>query len=637
MFRDVLEAVSRRTLRTPGAGRSRTAITWTGTVLALLLLCPPALAVPVTVQLRVEGASSTIFEGPVTTDGKTIDKDAGPHPCDGTNGGANPSPGPTMTSALDDAAIAAGFTWDGNWADEFGFEDFLIDRVGPDAADPATSRFWGIALNFAATQVGGCQQQVQAGDEVLFAYDFFSKSHLLKLTGATTAAVGQPLTVAVTDGKDGSPIEGASVGTAVTDSAGQATLGFDSPGLKRLKAEKADSVRSNAFLVCVSQTGVENCGVPVAQLGSQLGAVKRVRDSRAPLARISGPRNGATYRRGPRLLRGTASDDASGVSVVKLALRRHVPGRNCRWWSGRRERFVGNHCHKVFFFAIGEDPAWSYLLPRRLPRGRYVLDVKAFDRERNRDERFERGRNRVVFQVLGRSARPAHSSRRARRAARVQVMVVGRERPLADAETVRARALHVRASGRRCAVPASTPLAGLVVRLARSGTGYHLRDFGSCSARRSSSSAQLFVDRVGSDRNRGQDGWFYKVNQRAGTAGAADPSGIPGRRLRGGDRVLWFYCKFDAGAGSCQRSLELLVPSVPAVAGETLPVQVRGYDNEGRARPVEGVTVRLGSATSLTDPAGRTELLPQPGRHLLRAERPGSVPAFPLPIRVISR
>jgi hypothetical protein len=606
----------------------------TVTVLFLLSLSAPAVAAPVTVQLRVEGASSTIFEAPVTTDGKAIDKGSGPHPCDGTNLGANPSPGPTMTSALDDGSLSGGFSWDGTWNDSF--QDFIIDRIGPDASDFATSRFWGIALNFQPSSVGGCQQQVRAGDEVLFAYDFFSKAHLLELRGAATAAIGQPLTVTVTDGKDGSPVAGANVGGAATDPAGQATLRFDSPGVKTLKAEKADSIRSNALLVCVSETGTGDCGVPATRLGTPAGAGRRVRDSRAPAARISSPRQGAVYRRGPRLLRGTATDDASGVTVVKLALRRHAPGRNCRWWSGRRERFVGNHCRKTFFFAIGDDPAWSYLLPRRLPPGHYVLDVKAFDRERNRNKHFEPGRDRVVFDVLARRARRVPRSSRARSAARVQVMVVGRERVLASAQKVRAGPARLRASGRRCLVPASTPLAALVGRLELSGTGYHVRDFGRCSDRRSTSSAQLFVDRVGSDRNRGQNGWFYKVNDRAGTAGAADPAGTPGR-LRGGDRVLWFYCEFDSRAASCQRSLEVLAPGLPALAGGRLAVAVRGYDNERRARPVEGATVTLGPVSAATDRLGRAELTPPaPGRYLLRAEKPGSVPAFPLPIRVVS-
>ena len=130
--------------------------------------CSTALAAPATVNLRVEGETRTIFEGRVTTDGHAIKQDgSGPHPCDGTNAGANPAPGPTITSALDDA-----IAWDGRWSD--GLQDFLVSRIGPDANDVMANQFWGHALNYQASQLGGCQQQVRSGDEVLFAYDFFS-------------------------------------------------------------------------------------------------------------------------------------------------------------------------------------------------------------------------------------------------------------------------------------------------------------------------------------------------------------------------------------------------------------------------------------------------------------------------------
>jgi hypothetical protein len=38
------------------------------------------------------------------------------------------------------------------------------------------------------------------------------------------------------------------------------------------------------------------------------------------------------------------------------------------------------------FFRIGDRPDWSYLLPRRLGRGRYTLRVAAIDRAGNRAE-----------------------------------------------------------------------------------------------------------------------------------------------------------------------------------------------------------------------------------------------------------
>jgi hypothetical protein len=362
-------------------------------VFVLMALCAPAHAAPVTVQLRVEGSTSTIFEGPISTDGKQLDKGGGPHPCDGTNGGINPTPGPTMTSALDDASLAAGFPWQGTWFDSFG--DFGIDSVGTDANDFGANRFWGYALNFVAPDIGGCQKQVQAGDQVLFGYDFFSKAYLLKLSGTPVARVNEPVNITVTDGKTGSPVGGASVAGKTTRADGHARLAFGTPGLKSLKAERPDSLRSNELLVCIASAAGGDCGVPASALG---GETRQTSDTTAPSARISSPRNGRRYRRGPRLLRGTASDDG-GVKTIRLALRRSGTGKGCSWWSGSRERFVRSGCRKAKFFSIEGDASWSYLLPSALKRGRYRLDVTASDRVGNAASEFRRGRNRVVFQV----------------------------------------------------------------------------------------------------------------------------------------------------------------------------------------------------------------------------------------------
>ena len=107
---------------------------------------------------------------------------------------------------------------------------------------------------------------------------------------------------------------------------------------------------------------------------------------------------------------------AAGCKQVKLALRRHVRGKGCQWWSGRREKFVGRNCHKKFFFAIGNDANWSYLLPRPLGPGHYVLDVKVFDAAGNRADAFRRGVNRSVFDVEAKRSRKAGARGRRPRA-----------------------------------------------------------------------------------------------------------------------------------------------------------------------------------------------------------------------------
>ena len=77
------------------------------------------------------------------------------------------------------------------------------------------------------------------------------------------------------------------------------------------------------------------------------------------------------------------SADPSGLHSVKLRLTRRV-GRKCSYFSGSRERFRPMRCGRGSFLRIGDRPDWSYLLPKRLGRGRYVLEVKAIDGAFNR-------------------------------------------------------------------------------------------------------------------------------------------------------------------------------------------------------------------------------------------------------------
>jgi len=379
--------------------RSRAALALATLIVALCALAPAALAAPVTVNLRVEGSSTTIFEGPVTTDAKTIRMDGVDRPCDGTNGGANPSPGPTMTSALDDGAIAGGFTWDGTWFD--GFDDFGIDRVGPDSA--TSSEFWGYAHNWQDSSVGGCQQIVSGGDDVLFGYDYFSKSALLRLSGPATAEADRPVTVTVVDGRSGSPAGGASVGGALTGADGRAQVTFSSTGVQRLKAERAGALRSNALSICVHRGDDGTCGTgsgsgaggSAGVAGGGGGAVAV--DTRLVVASILGIRDGQRFsrRRAPRLLRGAVDPRGAGVHAVRFRLRRAV-GRRCWFYRATVERFRRGTCRASWFlYRVGDRPRWSYLLPSRLAPGRYVLHVRVMDRWGREVTR------RVRFVVLG--------------------------------------------------------------------------------------------------------------------------------------------------------------------------------------------------------------------------------------------
>jgi hypothetical protein len=213
---------------------------------------PTAAAAPVSVNVRVEGASKTIFDGQVTTDGHAIaTPTAGmSHPCDG--GGATPVP--TATAALDDAARLNNFTWDGTW---FSFGDYQIDSIAGEASN--TTQFWGYLVNFYFPTVGGCQAHIKNGDQILWVFDAFSKTHVLKLGGPSSATTGAPVTVRVVDGQNDAPMSGATINGTTTGADGTATLTFANAGVYQLKAERSDSVRSNALTLCVDPPGADPC------------------------------------------------------------------------------------------------------------------------------------------------------------------------------------------------------------------------------------------------------------------------------------------------------------------------------------------------------------------------------------------
>lgn len=213
---------------------------------------------------------------------------------------------------------------------------------------------------------------------------------------------------------------------------------------------------------------------------------------------------------------------------------------------------------------------------------------------------------------------------------RIRQLVVFEDGPALE-RSVRAKRTQVEVDGRSCSVAAATPLAVL----ARSGPErMRLVDYGMCS-RRPADGSGLFVKAMGGEVNGGLDGWVYKVGTRLGTAGAADPAGPFGDgRLRRGQRVVWFYCVFDAG--SCQRSLVVR----PTVTGREVSVTVTGYDDVGAGAPVARARVvaqrdgkRVG-APGVTDADGRATLTLPRGELVLHARRAGMIRSFSVPVSI---
>jgi len=220
-------------------------------------MCPSATA---TVNLRVEGKTTTIFEGEVSTTYRRVTTPTGgTRHCNGQNNDNNPCAGPTCTTALADALIMPP-SFDAKYDERY--DDLEITRIADET--PVATEFWSICRNFVPTPVGGCQQIVVQGDQVLFAYAHaFNNPNptttYLKLSGPTTAPPGN-VTLTVTDG-GGLPISNVTVkeatgvpGQGITDERGNVTFNLEEVRTYKFKADKNDnlvSIRPNRHDVVV--------------------------------------------------------------------------------------------------------------------------------------------------------------------------------------------------------------------------------------------------------------------------------------------------------------------------------------------------------------------------------------------------
>src|SRR5215207_343174 len=384
----------------------------------LLVPCAGALAAgPANVRVRVEGLNATLVERvALKTDTRTVNKDAvAGHDCTGT-------------SAAGGLDIATAGNWSGSYFSGLGYS---VERiVGETHAFPEPN-FFELWINSKSQAVGVCQAELQEGDDVLFlvarcevgpAPDFACQNPPvlpLALSVPPTVAPGAPFNATVVEYSPtgvSSPVAGAAVtggdAAAVTNSNGVATLTLSSGGGRTLKASKVGRVRSAAETVCATTGSDGLCGTAAAVGGSGARCATSGRDGlcgsrdfSAPAINIRDIAEGKRFARGsgPRTLRVVADSDPSGLLTVKLRLTRVQRGR-CSYFSGKLERFVvtgRGRCSAKggFWFSVGDRQDTSYLLPSKLPSGRYVLDANVVDRAYNRDDKRRRGGNRVVFRV----------------------------------------------------------------------------------------------------------------------------------------------------------------------------------------------------------------------------------------------
>jgi hypothetical protein len=189
--------------------------------------------------------------------------------------------------------------------------------------------------------------------------------------------------------------------TATTGADGQATLTFTQRGPVTLTTTKGGRIR-DALDLCVTDGADGFCGTdvpppPCEHVGDdgRCGTIDRLR----PEARIVGIEHHQTFRRkaAPRVLQATVGPDVSGIRSVAFSLLRKA-GRTCTAFDGATETFKRARCGTHPAFDVGDRAEVSYLLPKRLAKGRYVLHVTATDRAGNVDIVQPR-RSRVVFFV----------------------------------------------------------------------------------------------------------------------------------------------------------------------------------------------------------------------------------------------
>jgi hypothetical protein len=328
------------------------------------------------------------------------------------------------TSAAGALELATKGEWEGTWSPKYSdYEVTSIDgRSFPFEEGSLANYYWSFWLNNQYEEVGVCEAQLEPGDQALFVPSCFGAScpdaatQLLGIEGPATAEVGTPVTLTVraypAAGGAPSPAKamivssGSGGPTALANAEGQATLTFSAAGSYTLRAaghsgEEPAAIPGEAS-VCVHQGNDGTCGTSSGASRTSAPATTPSQSYAGPyalVAQIGAIRDGAVYtaKDAPRELTGSVSSRAS-VTSISLRLRRTYHGR-CWAYSGTGARLDHVRCREGSYFKVASGgDSFSYLLPSRLPPGRYVLDIRATDSAGNHTA-LARGSSRVVFYV----------------------------------------------------------------------------------------------------------------------------------------------------------------------------------------------------------------------------------------------
>jgi hypothetical protein len=291
----------------------------------------------------------------------------------------------------------------------------------------------------------GCTAPVHDGDKVLwYASAGFGAFHVdtgfddpVLLDAPTTAVPGQAFTVTATDTDTTYDGSGTPTNTAFSPSAGATISGGVASVATSADGKAAVTVaggpytlvvtkdkRAPARIVGCATTGSDGfCGTtphPCLVSGDGCGTPPPIGppapcvttgtdgfcgspDKVAAKAAITAIAEGKRYKKGegPRQLSGKVADDGSGLADVRLRLTRSDKGA-CATYDAKTEKLKAiKKCGAThgLWFSVGAKQDFTYLLPSKLGRGRYVLDVQVVDKAGNTTKSLARGSSRVVFFV----------------------------------------------------------------------------------------------------------------------------------------------------------------------------------------------------------------------------------------------
>ncbi len=332
------------------------------------------------VIVRVEGESHTLV-GPVQvlTPEAPVGAFATPE---------DTCPGDSGLGAL---AVASGGDWGGKWEKSFG--QYAIESIAGESHAFKSGSFWGVWYEHRFATVGLCKLVPESGAEILLAPcpEATECPTPLAISAPPSAEAAAPVAVhviAYSPSGVSTAVSGATVsgGTTpvTTASDGSATVTFSGTGERTLTVNAADAVRA-ATQVCVYNAEDGGCGTASCPCGPGGGPAKTIGSElqhASPdvlVAKVADIRNGATYprSRAPRLLAGKITA-GKAVTSVSLELRRNYRG-HCSYYDGARARFTAARCGKGRMFSVSSGASFSYLLPKRLGPGRYVLEVSGLD------------------------------------------------------------------------------------------------------------------------------------------------------------------------------------------------------------------------------------------------------------------